>query len=139
MIKLAEKSGEEFRKLVKYHNKTTKVIWKNEVTIDNKLDNRVEQIYFTILKFPDDIISQKLKKEIKNNLNDKKFESILSGISTTSIAAGVIYIICIKNGLVMNPKKIAKFYEINENTLRNQAKKIAKLWNIELRDKRKKL
>jgi len=85
-----------------------------------------------VLEIPERLIRRDL-----GILNNEKFELIMSGSEDTSIAAGIICIVCNKNDLEITPKKIAKKCGVSENTVRNQAKNIAKLLEIVLLDKRR--
>jgi len=85
-----------------------------------------------VLEIPEMLIRRNL-----GILNNEKFELIMSGSEDTSIAAGIICIVCNKNDLEITPKKIAKKCGVSENTVRNQAKNIAKLLEIVLLDKRR--
>ena len=85
-----------------------------------------------VLEIPEMLIRRNL-----DILDNEKFELIMSGSEDTSIAAGIICIICNKNDLKITPKKIAKKCGVSENTVRNQAKNIAKLLEIVLLDKRR--
>ena len=85
-----------------------------------------------VLEIPEILIRRNL-----GILDNEKFELIMSGSEDTSIAAGIICIICKKNDLKITPKKIAKRLGVAENTVRNQAKKIAKLLEAVLLDKRR--
>ena len=58
-------------------------------------------------------------------MENKKFEQTISGSNEQSIAAGILCIICKTNNLKITPEKIANEFKISENTVRNQAKKIA--------------
>ena len=137
--KISEWVNEDYKTLFNFHNKIITEISKNnikELKID--VDFRIDHIKYAIFAYPEDAISQKLKIECHSHLDNEKFDSILSGNSVTSIAAGIIYVIATENDIETNPKRIAKFYKISESTVRNQAKKIADNWGIELTDKRKK-
>jgi transcription initiation factor TFIIIB Brf1 subunit/transcription initiation factor TFIIB len=136
--KIAEIVDEDYKTLVKVHNKIITEISKNDIKkLMSDVDGRINHISSAIFAYPDDDISQKLKKEGLNYLDDEKFESILSGTPAKSIAAGIIDIISRKNNLSVTPWKIAKFYQIHENTVRTQTKKITELLGITFLDKRK--
>ena len=108
---------------------------KNSIVPENFGNNRKKNIALKIMRWELEI-PEKLKRKSLEWLEKPKFELIMSGSEDTSIAAGIIYIICKKNDLKITPKKIAKEFGVGENTVRNQAKKIAKLLEIVLLDKR---
>ena len=83
-------------------------------------------------------IPEKLIRKNSDILDDKKFELIISGSDDESISAGIIDVICRSNNLNLKTKKIAKKFEISENAVRKQSKKIAEFLNAKLGDKRKK-
>jgi transcription initiation factor TFIIIB Brf1 subunit/transcription initiation factor TFIIB len=83
-------------------------------------------------------IPEKLIRKNSDILDDKKFELIISGSDDESISAGIIEFICRSNNLNLKTKKIAKKFEISENAVRKQSKKIAEVLNVKLEDKRKK-
>ena len=136
---ISEWVNEDYKKLFNFHNKIIAEISKNNIKeLKINVDFRIDHIKSEIFRFPEEVISQKLKVECHSRLDRQKSDSILSGNSVTSIAAGIICLIASENEIKTNPKRIAKFYKISESTVRNQAKKIADAWDTELTDKRKK-
>jgi transcription initiation factor TFIIIB Brf1 subunit/transcription initiation factor TFIIB len=131
------KIGEDSKILKKFYSNMVKEMWKHDISLEKKVDDRIKQIKIAILDFPDHKISKKLKEESLKYLDDKRIESIVSGSPIISIAAGLIDIISRKNKLNVTPKKIANEFKISENTVRTQSKKIAELLEIVLLDKRR--
>jgi transcription initiation factor TFIIIB Brf1 subunit/transcription initiation factor TFIIB len=127
------------KKIINAHNQIITELQKKNLEIThNKNDPRIKQITLKISQFPLDKKYESLKRESYNWFNDKKLELILSGTRIDSFAAGIIDVISRKNNLEITPKKIAKFYKISENSVRQQSQKIAKELGITLSDKRKK-
>ena len=138
--KISEWINEDYKTLFNLHNKIITEISKNNIKeLKINVDFRIDHIKSAIFRYPENVISQKLKVKCHSHLDNQKFDLVLSGNSVTSIAAGIIYVLATENNIKINPKKIAKFYKISESTVRNQAKKIADIWEIKLTDKRRKL
>jgi len=137
--KVSKIINEPREKLVKCYNDIHKKIHMERLhDVENsELDRRgaigleISRMAY-VLEIPERLIRRDL-----GILDHKKFELIMSGSVDSSIAAGIICIVCKKNDLEITPKKIAKRLGVGENTVRNQAKKIAKLLEIVLLDKRR--
>jgi transcription initiation factor TFIIIB Brf1 subunit/transcription initiation factor TFIIB len=135
MDELAKIIGDKNKKIIIDYNYIYRNMHKKNLTNKNFGNNRKKNIALKIMRWELEI-PEKLKRKSLEWLEKPKFELIMSGSEDTSIAAGIIYIICKKNDLKITPKKIAKEFGVGENTVRNQAKKIAKLLEIILLDKR---
>ena len=138
--KVSESINEPRNKLVRCYNDVHKKISmrKPDSAINSEFSRReaiILRIYgmASILEIP-----EKLIRKNSDILDDKKFELIISGSDDESISAGIIEFICRSNNLNLKTKKIAKKFEISENAVRKQSKKIAAVLNVELEDKRKK-
>jgi len=138
--KVSESINEPRNKLVRCYNDVHKKISmrKPDSSINSEFSRReaiILRIYgmASILEIP-----EKLIRKNSDILDDKKFELIISGSDDESISAGIIEFICRSNNFNLKTKKIAKKFEISENAVRKQSKKIAAVLNVELEDKRKK-
>ena len=138
--KVSESINEPRDKLVRCYNDVHKKISmrKPDLAINSEFSRRdgiILRIHVmaSILEIPEKLI-------IKNSdiLDNKKFELIISGSDDESISAGIIEFICRSNNFNLKTKKIAKKFEISENAVRKQSKKIASVLNVKLEDKRKK-
>ena len=137
--KVSKIINEPREKLVKCYNDIHKKIHMERLNdVENFELDRRGVIGLEISRMADVLeIPEKLIRRDLGILDHKKFELIMSGSVDSSIAAGIICIVCKKNDLKITPKKIAKRLGVGENTVRNQAKKIAKLLEIVLLDKRR--
>ena len=138
--KVSESINEPRNKLVRCYNDVHKKISmrKPDSSINSEFSRREAIILrihgmASILQIPEKLIRKNL-----DILDDKKFELIISGSDDESISAGIIEFICRSNNLNLKTKKIAKKFEISENAVRKQSKKIAEVLNVKLEDKRKK-
>ena len=138
--KVCESINEPRNKLVRCYNDVHKKISmrKPDSAINSEFSRReaiILRIYgmASILEIP-----EKLIRKNSDILDDKKFELIISGSDDESISAGIIDVICRSNNFNLKTKKIAKKFEISENAVRKQSKKIAEVLNVKLEDKRKK-
>ncbi|MDC0450680.1 hypothetical protein OAL59_01940 [Nitrosopumilus sp.] len=138
--KVSETINEPRKKLVRSYNDVHKKISirKPDFAINSEFSRREAIILrihgmASILQIPEKLIRKNL-----DILDDKKFELIISGSDDESISAGVIEFICRSNNFNLKTKKIAKKFEISENAVRKQSKKIALVLNVKLEDKRKK-
>ena len=138
--KVSESINEPRNKLVRCYNDVHKKISmrKPDSAINSEFSRReaiILRIYgmASILEIP-----EKLIRKNSDILDDKKFELIISGSDDESISAGIIEFICRSNNFNLKTKKIAKKFEISENAVRKQSKKIAEVLNVKLEDKRKK-
>ena len=138
--KVSESINEPRNKLVRCYNDVHKKISmrKPDSAINSEFSRReaiILRMYgmASILQIP-----EKLIRKNSDILDDKKFELIISGSDDESISAGIIEFICRSNNLNLKTKKIAKKFEISENAVRKQSKKIAEVLNVKLEDKRKK-
>ena len=138
--KVSESINEPRNKLVRCYNDVHKKISmrKPDSSINSEFSRReaiILRIYgmASILQIP-----EKLIRKNSDILDDKKFELIISGSDDESISAGIIEFICRSNNFNLKTKKIAKKFEISENAVRKQSKKIAEVLNVKLEDKRKK-
>ena len=138
--KVSESINEPRNKLVRCYNDVHKKISirKPNFAINSEFSRREAIILrihgmASILQIPEKLIRKNL-----DILDDKKFELIISGSDDESISAGVIEFICRSNNFNLKTKKIAKKFEISENAVRKQSKKIAAVLNVKLEDKRKK-
>lgn len=138
--KVSESINEPRNKLVRCYNDVHKKISmrKPDSAINSEFSRREAIILrihgmASILQIP-----EKLIRKNSDILDDKKFELIISGSDDESISAGIIEFICRSNNFNLKTKKIAKKFEISENAVRKQSKKIAEVLNVKLEDKRKK-
>ena len=138
--KVSEIINEPRKKLVRSYNDVHKKISirKPDFAINSEFSRREAIILrihgmASILQIP-----EKLIRKNSDILDDKKFELIISGSDDESISAGIFEFICRINNFNLKTKKIAKKFEISENAVRKQAKKIAAVLNVKLEDKRKK-
>ena len=137
MDELAKIIGDKSKKVIVDYNYIYRKMHEKNLSIRNFGNNRKNNIALRIMRWELEI-PEKLKRKSLEWLEKPEFEVVISGSEDTSIAAGIICIICKKNNLKITPKKIAKEFGVGENTVRNQAKKIAAVLNVELGDKRKK-
>ena len=138
--KVSESINEPRNKLVRCYNDVHKKISmrKPDSAINSEF-NRREAIILRIHGMASILeIPEKLIRKNSDILDDKKFELIISGSDDESISAGIIEFICRSNNFNLKTKKIAKKFEISENAVRKQSKKIAEVLNVKLEDKRKK-
>jgi transcription initiation factor TFIIIB Brf1 subunit/transcription initiation factor TFIIB len=137
---LCEIINEPREKLTKCYNDIHKQINKQEPSLINSEFDRKEKIVFEVNKMASVLrIPEILTRKNLDILKNKKFEQTISGSNEKSIAAGIMCIICKTNNLKITPEEIAYEFKISQNTVRNQAKKIATILGVELVDKRKKL
>jgi len=138
--KVSETINEPCEKLVKCYNDVHKKIsMRKPDSVINSEFSRREIIVLGISRMASVLeIPEKLIRRNLDILDNKKFELIISGSDDESISAGIIEFICRRNNFNLKTKKIAKKFEISENTVRKQAKKIATVLNVKLEDKRKK-
>ena len=127
-------------KLVKCYNDIHKKISMEKPNLlTNPAFDRTKRILLHIQKMASSLeIPEKIIRENLVIFDNERFELIISGSDDRSISAGKIEFICRHNNLKLKTKKIAKKYEMSENTVRKQAQKISEVLNVELGDRRRK-
>ena len=96
------------------------------IKIKNEGKDKLRLIKLELLKFPTEIISEKIKRKTVLYFDFEKIERIIARSKKESVASGIIDIITRENKLSVNVKKIAEIYHVSEHTVRSQSKNIQK-------------
>jgi transcription initiation factor TFIIIB Brf1 subunit/transcription initiation factor TFIIB len=117
----------EDSKIIKQNLKNiVKLCHHKNVKTKNDGKDKLRLIKLELLKFPTEIISEKIKRNIVLDFDFEKIERVIASSKKESVASGIIDITSRENKLSVNVKKIAEIYHVSEHTVRSQSKNIQK-------------